>query len=420
MSRRTAVIVGACALALLLAIAPFLPRGEQDDDNGAIVPSGTQERVLSASPGAVKVTGDLQSEIDRVVGENTARPGKRLTPRQLVATQVRCADFEKQTYCLGSGWTTDSQDEVRARMTVQARQVVANRGTMENVENTGDLDAVAVLQQRAAMTPAQREAAERAELEDAAASVAKVWALRQDFEGATLPDGFLDRHPEVAADAAEVAARRTTAAPAAGASAAAGALRPAKTYGDYSDRVEILKTSQVAEQTVSYWCGPTTMQMIAWGWDDEKQSQTTWSNRLGTTSSGTAITSIVAAINKYTGWDGDKYAGKYITLDIRNYSYAKWRLLIMRHIEDYRAPVVMHPILLKKYFPYLDDDASGHFQAGRGFDKAGDKPDRVSYFEPWNQQRFDPSEPYIKRVQWRSAYRSYRANQAHFQHNIGV
>ena len=92
----------------------------------------------------------------------------------------------------------------------------------------------------------------------------------------------------------------------------------------------------------------------------------------------------------------------------------------MRHVVDYRAPLVLHPVLLKRYYPYLDDDASGHFQVGRGYDKNGDKPLRIGYFEPWNQQRFDPSEPYIARVQWRSAYRSYRANQAHFQHNIGV
>ena len=44
----------------------------------------------------------------------------------------------------------------------------------------------------------------------------------------------------------------------------------------------------------------------------------------------------------------------------------------------------------------------------------------IGFFEPWNQQRFDPSEPYISRVQWRSAYRSYRGNQAHSMHNIGV
>jgi hypothetical protein len=92
----------------------------------------------------------------------------------------------------------------------------------------------------------------------------------------------------------------------------------------------------------------------------------------------------------------------------------------MRHIVDYKAPVVLHPILLKKYYPYLDDDASGHFQVGRGYDKRGRKPLALGYFEPWNQQRFDPSEPYIDRVQWRTAYKSFRANQDHFQHNIGV
>jgi hypothetical protein len=92
----------------------------------------------------------------------------------------------------------------------------------------------------------------------------------------------------------------------------------------------------------------------------------------------------------------------------------------MRHIVDYRAPLVLHPILLKRYYPYLEDDASGHFQVGRGYDKNGDGPLKLGYFEPWNQQRFDPSEPYIARVQWRDAYRSYRANRAHFQHNIGV
>ncbi len=93
---------------------------------------------------------------------------------------------------------------------------------------------------------------------------------------------------------------------------------------------------------------------------------------------------------------------------------------MMRHVDDYKAPVVLHPILLKRFYPYLDDDASGHFQVGRGYDKTGRSPVQLSYFEPWNQQRFDPSEPYIARVQWRDAYKSYRANQAHYAHNVGV
>jgi hypothetical protein len=57
---------------------------------------------------------------------------------------------------------------------------------------------------------------------------------------------------------------------------------------------------------------------------------------------------------------------------------------------------------------------------GRGYDNNPTGPTKVSFFEPWNQQRFDPSEPFIERVQWRSAYKSYRANQEHHLHNMGV
>jgi hypothetical protein len=181
-----------------------------------------------------------------------------------------------------------------------------------------------------------------------------------------------------------------------------------------------MNPKDVAEQTRTYWCGPTTMQMIAWGWKGNHKSQGYWADKLGTTTSGTAITDMVRVVNTTTGWDREDRAGAYITLDISDYGFGKWQLLLFRHIHDYRAPVVLHPILLKRYYPYLDDDASGHFQAGRGYDKRGDKTNQIGYFEPWNQQRFDPSEPYIARVQWRDAYKSYRANQAHFQHNIGV
>ena len=129
---------------------------------------------------------------------------------------------------------------------------------------------------------------------------------------------------------------------------------------------------------------------------------------------------MVRVVNRNTGYDRKRRAGPYIVLDISDWAFGKWLLLQMRHIKDYRAPLVLHPVLLKKYYPYLDDDASGHFQVGRGYDKRGKKPAAIGYFEPWNQQRFDPSEPYISRVQWRSAYKSYRANRAHFQQNIGV
>ena len=43
-----------------------------------------------------------------------------------------------------------------------------------------------------------------------------------------------------------------------------------------------------ADQTRSYWCGPTSMQMIVWGWRGRQQSQDHWADRLNTTSSGTS------------------------------------------------------------------------------------------------------------------------------------
>jgi hypothetical protein len=203
-------------------------------------------------------------------------------------------------------------------------------------------------------------------------------------------------------------------------SPSATATATVKPAWKYTPSATVLRKNRVAEQTRSYWCGPTSMQMIGWGWTGIKRTQATWAERLRTTTNGTAITDMVRVTNRYTGWDRDDRAGRYVTLDISDWTYSQWWLLNMRHYADYRAPIILHPVLLKRFFPYLDDDASGHFQVGRGYAKNGADPNTISFFEPWNQQRFDPSEPYIARVQWRSAYRSYRANKAHFQHNLGV
>lgn len=409
------------AFALLLAAAPFVPHGGGED--GALRPSGKQQYAaarVGETAGRGPVTPDLRSEIDRVVAEGRAvgRLSGKPTPRALVSALVRCADFQGQRYCLHSGWTEASTAQVRARMTTAARTIAARPagGT------TGDLDVRATLRRAAAQSPADRATAERRELTQAARSVAKVWLLRHQIEGVALPSGFLARHPEAraAAPAARASSGSSTSPSASPTSGTAAAKQHPKTQNDYPGRAHILDPHQVAEQTRTYWCGPTSMQMITWGWKGYDRGQAYWARKLGTTTSGTGITDMVRVVNSSTGWDRSDHAGPYITLDISNYSYNKWLLLNMRHIVDYHAPVVLHPILLKKYYPYLDDDASGHFQVGRGYNKRGTKPATIGYFEPWNQARFDPSEPYISRVQWRTAYKSYRANEAHFQHNIGV
>ena len=429
MSRPRPRTIAIGALAVLLAAAPFVPHG--GDDNGAMAPSGDQRTgalVPADTAPLGKVTPELQAEIDKVLaqGQSADRIPVTQDADTLAARLIRCADFDGQRYCLHTGWTESTESQVQARMATAARAAARP----SSATTTGDLDEMAQLQRLAKMSPDARAAEEREELTQAARSVAKVWLLRHDIEGVTIPQSVLAEHPEALADTTSAQsgaqpAARTTSSPSSSPSPSATATqaptksRP-KRFKDYPQRDTVLNTKQVAEQQRTYWCGPTTMQMITWGWKHKDLGQAHWADKLNTTSEGTAISDMVRVVNGNTGWDRKDHAGAYIVLDVSNYGYKKWQRLLMRHITDYRAPVVLHPILLKKYYPYLDDDGSGHFQAGRGYDRRGQKSNLIGYFEPWDQQRFDPSEPYIARVQWRSAYKSYRANEAHFQHNIGV
>jgi len=419
-------LIAIAVLLLLLAAAPFVPRGARED--GAISPSTAETRawLAHAVAGRTALTPEALAEIDRVATEalTSSRLTARSTPGSLVAAQVRCADFEGQRYCLHTGWTESTEDQVVA----DQQAVAINQAAQPPSTSTGDATLLSTLRRTAALTPQQRAAHDRAELTGAAHAVAKVWLLRYQVEGVSMPDGFLERHPEIRLGTAgwsrqarpagrEAVATAATSSSAGPSPSATSTTKPTSAYPQ-SDHV--LDKTHVAEQLRSYWCGPTSMQMIAWGWKGEKWSQELWADKLGTTSNGTSVTDMVRVTNSSTGWDNDAHAGPYIVLDIGDYPFWRWNLLLMRHVTDYYAPVILHPVLLERYYPYLDDDGSGHFQVGRGYNQNGDKSNLINFFEPWNQQRFDPSEPYIARVQWRSAYRSYRANLAHPQHNIGV
>jgi hypothetical protein len=435
---RTPVLVALGALLLVLGAAPFVPRGGDED---GLVPRGEGGYAAgrAASVGYGPLTPRLRAEVDRVVaqgrtlGRALAR-GRSSTARQ-VAAYVRCAELDGQRYCLGTGWTDDTEAEVQAGAALAAGSARTRR-----VRHTGDLSAVAALAAAARMSLAERAQAERAELTLAARSVAKVWLLRHEVEGVPLPPGFLEAHPEArtAATTAPVAVVPTGTAtatvspwpatatptptpttPPTTVGPTAGPSTPT-TYDAYPESASILDAAQVAEQERTYWCGPTAMQMIAWGWKGKHRSQAHWAERLGTSSSGSSITAMVRVTNDRTGWDLPEYAGPYIALDVKHYSFDAWQLLVMKHVVDLRAPMILHVQLLKQYFPYLDHDGSGHFQVGRGYDKRGGQTDLIGYFEPWNQQRFHPDEPFIARAQWRQSYRTFRATLAHYQHNVGI
>jgi hypothetical protein len=397
-------------LVLLLALLPVAPSTAREAGTIRTTSDGAWTGPLTAGYG--RVTAAYRATIDRVIAAGRTRPrlSRTTTARALVDAVVRCATFEGQRYCLGNGWTDRTQAQVRDRM-VSALQRPASRGTA--VTATGDLSAYDALRQRAQMSPTARAAAEHAELTQAARSVAKVWLLRHQIQHVPLPPHFRALHPEVGPTTLTTDSKTGTAPQGSG-------RQRAKHWDDYPQKGTVLDPKDVSEQQLSYWCGPTSMQMIAWGWSGTKRTQHHWASRLGTTTSGSAITAMVNVVNRDTGYDKESYAGPYITLDIRDWSFRQWRLLIARHVVDYRAPVVLHPVLLQRFYPYLDHDGSGHFQVGRGYQKRDDKTPLLGYFEPWNQQRFHPDEPFIDRVQWRDAYKSYRANQAHFQHNLGV
>jgi hypothetical protein len=412
------------ALLLVLAVLPYVPHGGGDE--GTIRNAGQPARATSLTAGYGRITAAYRREIDRVLNAGThvaSRITSRSAPRALVDDLVRCADFEGQRYCLGTGWTQRTQPQVQAR-TAALVQRQAARPTTTAQHGTGDLAALDSLRQQADLSPRALAAEQRDELTQAARSVAKVWLIRHQIQGVPLPPHFFARHPEVgtapgAGDGSS--SRGSTTTSLAGPTPPPVAARKVKPWRAYPSKGVVLDRKDVRAQHQTYWCGPTTMQMITWGWSGHRRTQQHWANQLGTTTSGTSITSMVDVVNQDTGWDKASYAGPYIVLDIGNWSFHEWKLLMARHFVDYRAPVVLHPVLLTQFYPYLDHDGSGHFQVGRGYKKRGDgKTPLLGYFEPWNQQRFHPDEPFIDRVQWRNAYKSYRANEAHFQHNLGV
>jgi hypothetical protein len=390
--RRRTVAVAAGALTLLVAGTPFLP--DSDGPPPSVTPAGESTPTLRATgtAGPGTITPEMQAEIERVVEEGARTPvSARSSAYRLATASTRCAIFEGQRYCLGLGWTMKTQEEAAAGLAAAA----APTPTRTKPEQTGDLDPMAAMRRRATLSTKARARAERAELAAAARAVAKVWLIRHEIQGVPLPADFLENHPEAA-----VAAR----------------TKPRK----HPRTFKILREKQVRPQNETYYCGPTTVQMIAWGWRDRRQGQALWADRLHTTTAGTAITDMVRVVNHNTGYDREEHAGPYIVLDISDFTYKQWWRLMKKHLHTYKAPVVLHPVLLKQYFPYLDDDASGHFQVGRGFERTKDGQKLLGYFEPWDQSKFDPTEPRIARTQWQSAYKSYRANQAHFQHNVGV
>ena len=396
MNKRISVSMAAIAiLSATVLSAPGATATATPDDPADTWPASNARTTNVGSVAPSTITPAMRREIDRVVSANrrTARVAPNSGARALAGAQIRCATFETQRYCLRYGWTDRTAAELRRDLT--RREAAARRTGHE----TGDASILASLRTHARMAPRAQARADRAELRQAARSTSKVLALRHDIQGTPYPKGYFARHPEAERTSTSARKRR------------------------YPRRYYVLNWHHTRQQNRTYWCGPATMQLIAWGWHGGKKPkpQKLWAKRLGTTTSGTGIWNMVAAVNKYTGFDKQGYAGRYIVLDISDWGYGKWLQLHRRHYAQYNAPIVMHPVLKAQYFPYMKGwSGSGHFQVGRGYNNRGKNPATLGLFEPYNPRRFNSSAPHVARLQYPRAYPNYLANQDHPQQNIGV
>ena len=200
--RWTLLAVG--LLALTVGLAPLLPD---------VVPARCRRSVRRRAPprrpaaprgdvsGRGEVTPTMRREIERVVaaGRALGPDSGRVTTATLV-TPRSGARLLRAALLPRRGLDRRTEAEVRERVAVAATVV----GRRPPLETTGDLDVLATLRTSAAGPKPARVAAERAELTDAAASVAKVWLLRHELQGVPLPAGFLDDHPEAIASDADV------------------------------------------------------------------------------------------------------------------------------------------------------------------------------------------------------------------------
>jgi hypothetical protein len=145
----------------------------------------------------------------------------------------------------------------------------------------------------------------------------------------------------------------------------------------------IMKGFQTSQEK-GYWCGPAAFQSIDWADDNQRDTQASWAKDLGTTTSGTAITAMVKQTNLKTNWD--LAAGTYIVQSVAHWNAQKFFTVHQNHLGDGQpAPIIEHT-QLKRYFPYLAFNHSGHYQVGRGYDRA---KGTIAIFEVFNERRFN-------------------------------
>jgi hypothetical protein len=318
------------------------------------------------------------------------------------ASMMRCFKLDTENYCLGLGFVDQvpTGAQLRATLSPPERHADGDVGVEQDIP-TGDLTPAAFVAERAAMPKSTRVNVELDELEAAWDGRAKARELRLLAESSS-PSARRDEttRQSPAQEASDASPQPTPGSPTA--TVTPPTLPPVTptrttptqgtpTQGTPTPAVPVRPPASAyimqgfrTSQEKGYWCGPATFQSIDWADDNQKDTQASWAKDLGSTTSGTAISAMVQQTNLKTNWD--KPAGAYIVQSVAHWNAQTFFTVHQTHLGVYRAPVIEHVQLLKRYFPYLAFNHSGHYQVGRGYDRA---KGTIGIYEVFNERRFN-------------------------------
>ncbi|NEA30407.1 hypothetical protein G3I17_01790 [Streptomyces sp. SID13031] len=309
---------------------------------------------------------------------------------------MRCFRLETENYCLGLGFVDQLPSGAQlSGMTAAPEAAVGTRSTDDDTEQdiaTGALTPAEFVTERSSLSDSARLDAELDEMQAAWDGRDKARALRElDAPAGTSeePAGTSEEPATTAptpTSTATVAPTATPTTPERTTPASPGVPKPSTPVKPVKlpSSSYIMKGFQVS-QDKGYWCGPATFQSIDWADDKQKDTQASWAKDLGSSTSGTGISAMVKQTNLKTDWD--LAAGSYIVQSVGHWNTQKFFAVHQNHLGDGKpAPVIEHVQLLKRYFPYLAFNHSGHYQVGRGYDA---KKGTIGIFEVFNERRFN-------------------------------
>jgi hypothetical protein len=321
------------------------------------------------------------------------------------ATQVlRCFKLEDESYCLGLGFvdqlptgaqlseavSTPDASETSPRTTAEPGAVEPGAIEPSAVEPaagepvaTGALSPAQFVAERTALPKSARMTAELEEMQTAWDGRDKARALRLLDADGNPPSTPQPGTPEPIATPTPTGTPTPT--------PTGTPTKPSPPPVETPTPVKPLPVSNYimkgyqTSQEKGYWCGPATFQSIDWADDNQRDTQASWAKDLGTTSSGTGISAMVQQTNLKTKWD--IAAGTYIVQNVGHWTPQKFFEVHQNHLGDGApAPVIEHVQLLKRYFPYLAFNHSGHYQVGRGYDR---NTGTIGIFEVFDERRFN-------------------------------